>query len=64
MFELESKELKPIELIIKLFSENNICFWYCYDYKEDVYTIQYGEIDSEEVLDELESIAIKYKLNI
>lgn len=62
MFELESKELKPIELIIKLFDDNNIPFWYSYDYKNDVYSIQYGEIDSEEVLDELESIAIKYKL--
>lgn len=62
MFELESKELKPIELIIKLFTANKIDFMYDYDYKNDAYSIQYGEIDSEEVLDELETIAIKYKL--
>lgn len=62
MFELESKELKPIELIMNLFTANNIRFWYCYDYKEDVYTIQYEEIDSESILDELETIAIKYNL--
>lgn len=54
MFELESKELKPIELIINLFTTNEISFTYCYDFKEEVYTIQYGEIDSEEVSDELE----------
>lgn len=62
MFELESKELKPIEKIMKLFNDNNIPFWYCYDYKNDVYSIQYDEIYDEKLLDELESIAIKYKL--
>lgn len=61
MFELKSKELKPIELIIELFTANKIDFMYVYDYKEDVYTIQYGEIEDEKVLEELETIAIKYK---
>lgn len=62
MFKLQSKELKSIELITNLFTANNIRFRYCYDFKEDVYTIQYDEIENEKVLDELESIAIKYKL--
>lgn len=62
MFELESKEFKPIEKIIKLFNDNNIPFWYCYDWKNEVCSIQYDEIDDEKVLDELESIAIKYNL--
>lgn len=62
MFELESKEFKPIEKIMKLFNDNNIPFWYCYDWKNEVCSIQYDEIDNETVLDELESIAIKYNL--
>lgn len=62
MFELSSKELKPIELIIKLFTANKIHFIYCYDWKNEVCSIQYDEIDNETVLDELESIAIKYNL--
>lgn len=47
---------------MKNFNDNNIPFWYCYDYKNDVYSIQYDEIDNETVLYELENIAIKYKL--
>lgn len=62
MFELQSKEFKPIELIIRLFTANKIRFIYCYDWQNEVYSIQYDEIDNEKVLDELESIAIKYKL--
>lgn len=62
MFELESKELMPIEKIINLFTENKIRFIYCYDYKEEVYTIQYDEIEDKDVLDKLENIAIKYNL--
>lgn len=62
MFELQSKELKPIEKIMKLFNDNNIPFWYCYDWENEVYSIQYDEIDDEKVLCELEIIAIKYKL--
>lgn len=62
MFELQSKELKPIELIIKLFTANKIYFTYCYDFKEEVYTIQHEEIEEEKVLEELETISIKYKL--
>lgn len=62
MFELQSKEFKPIELIMKLFAANKIRFIYCYDWKNEVYSIQYDEIDNEKVLDELESIAIKYNL--
>ena len=62
MFELQSKDFTPIEKIIKLFTANNIPFWYCYDWKNEVYSIQYDEIDNETVLDELENIAIKYKL--
>lgn len=62
MFELESKTFLPIEKIIRLFTSNKISFTYCYDFKEEVYKIQYGEIDDENVLDELEDIAIKYKL--
>lgn len=62
MFELESKELRPIELIMNLFTENNIPFTFCYEFNEGIYTIQYWEVDNEKVLDELEDIAIKYKL--
>lgn len=62
MFELESKEFKPIELIIKLFNDNNIPFWYSYDWKNEVCSIQYEEIENEKVLSLLEDIAIKYKL--
>lgn len=62
MFELESKELRPIELIMNLFTANNIPFTYCYDYENEVCSIQYGEIEDETVLYELETIAIKYKL--
>lgn len=62
MFELESKELKPIELIMKLFTANKIRFIYSYDWQNEVYSIQYDEIDNEKFLDELERIAIKYKL--
>lgn len=62
MFELESKTFAPIEKIINLFTENEIRFRYCYDFKKEVYAIQYNEIDNEKVLDELENIAIEYKL--
>lgn len=62
MFELESKELRPIELIMNLFTANNIPFWYSYDYENEVCSIQYDEIDNEKVLDKLEDIAIKYNL--
>lgn len=62
MFELESKEFKPIGLIMKLFTANKIRFTYCYDWENDVYSIQYDEIDNGKVLYEIEIIAIKYKL--
>lgn len=62
MFELESKTFSPIEKIINLFTANDIPFTYCYDYDNEVCFIQYGEIDNESVLDELENIAIKYNL--
>lgn len=62
MNELESKTFQPIEKIMKLLTANKIYFTYCYDYKEEVYCIQYDEIDSESILNELETIAIRYKL--
>ena len=62
MFELHSKEFEPIKKIIKLFTANKICFRYCYDWQNEVYSIQYDEIDNEKALCELESISIKYNL--
>lgn len=31
---------KPIELIIKPFTANKVSFKYCFDFKEEVYTIR------------------------
>lgn len=62
MFEIESSTKFPIILIMDLFRANGIEYKFLQDKETGFYRIEYGEIESEEVFDRLEDIALKFNL--